>query len=84
MPDIEFTADEKRVLSGRLKQYCGDELGVELGQFDAEFLLDFITQQLGPCFYNKGLQDARTVLAMHLDKVDDALYDIEKPTDLTR
>ncbi|EOZ0912916.1 DUF2164 family protein, partial [Klebsiella quasipneumoniae] len=37
---------------------------LELEQFDAEFFVDFIAQELGPLFYNAGIEEAiRTHLA---------------------
>jgi uncharacterized protein (DUF2164 family) len=37
---------------------------LELEQFDAEFFVDFIAKELGPLFYNAGIEEAiRTHLA---------------------
>ncbi|MBC7667541.1 MAG: DUF2164 family protein, partial [Gemmatimonadaceae bacterium] len=40
------------------------------------FLLDFISEQMGPYYYNQGVQDAQQLFR---DKLDDAVYEIEKP-----
>ena len=56
---IEFTRDEKALLVSRLQLYFSEELDAKLGQFDAEFLLDFITAELGAYYYNRGLHDAQ-------------------------
>lgn len=80
MSDIEFSTAEKSVLVGKLKTYLSDELSVDIGQFDAEFLLDFISRELGAYYYNKGLSDAQGVFAAKMADVDDALYEIEQPT----
>ncbi|EMO3753131.1 TPA: DUF2164 family protein, partial [Klebsiella pneumoniae] len=31
---------------------------LELEQFDAEFFVDFIAKELGPLFYNAGIEEA--------------------------
>ncbi|SVD13025.1 uncharacterized protein METZ01_LOCUS365879, partial [marine metagenome] len=46
MSDIAFTREEKDALVARLQRYFDDELSVELGQFDGEFLLDFISKEM--------------------------------------
>ncbi|MGJ8670347.1 MAG: DUF2164 domain-containing protein [Oceanococcus sp.] len=76
---IELSADEKERVVRKIKRYFTDELNQEIGQFDAEFLLDFFAEEIGPAFYNHGLHDARAVLAAKLEDIDDALYHIEKP-----
>lgn len=78
MNEITFTREEKDALVAKLQRYCDDELNMELGQFDAEFLLDFISKEMGATFYNKGISDARAVVASRLQVIDEELYAIEK------
>ncbi|QTH64018.1 DUF2164 domain-containing protein [Psychrosphaera ytuae] len=78
MAKIEFTQQQKDTIVERLQDYMGSELDVELGQFDAEFLLDFITKELGGHFYNKGIEDARTVFEKRVQSIDEDLYAIEQ------
>ena len=80
MTDIEFSKEEKEALVTKLQRYFADELGQQLGRFDAEFLLDFFARQMGAAFYNRGLHDARAILAKRLDELSEAIYELEKPT----
>lgn len=80
MEKMEFTADEKRELVDRIKRYLADELDLEVGSFDAEFLLDFVTNELGAYFYNRGLYDAQALFAQKVDEFADAVYELERPT----
>ena len=84
MSKIEFTKEEKELIVQKIKLYFNDELDQEIGQFDAEFLLDFFSEEIGPRFYNQGLRDARAVLESKLENIDEALYEIEKPTEFSR
>jgi uncharacterized protein (DUF2164 family) len=84
MHGIEFSSDEKAVLVARLKRYLEDELDQEIGQFEAGFLLDFISRELGAYYYNRGLNDAQALIAKRLDDINDAIYEIEMPTELSR
>ena len=78
MAKIEFDQQQKEVMVTRLQDYMASELDVELGQFDAEFLLDFISNELGGHFYNKGIQDARAVFEQRVQSIDEDLYAIEQ------
>jgi uncharacterized protein (DUF2164 family) len=80
MADIEFSKAEKDAIVQKIQDYLNDELDVEIGQFDAEFLLDFFSKEVGAYYYNQGLQDARAVISAKLIDVDEAIYEIEKPT----
>lgn len=78
MTQIQFTQEEKSAIVERIKQYFSNELKQEIGQFDAEFLLDFFAEELGAYFYNRGLYDARQVFENTVAAVDEAIYAIEK------
>ncbi len=84
MPKIEFTRDEKERIVDQVQRYFEKELDQDLGQFDAEFLLDFFSEKMGPFYYNKGLADARSVLQNKLEDIDEAIYEIEQPIEFTR
>lgn len=78
MAEIEFPAQQKQQLVQKLQKYMSDELEVELGQFDADFLLDFISKEMGKHYYNQGLYDAQTVLADRMDSLVEVIYQLEK------
>lgn len=84
MPQIEFSKDEKAVLVGRLQRYFNDELDHEIGQFDADFLLDFIAKEMGAYFYNQGLADAQTVVEKRMQDVTEGIYELEQPVTFNR
>ncbi|MGF1696468.1 DUF2164 domain-containing protein [Vibrio lamellibrachiae] len=81
MTEIEFTNQQKQAMSENLQKYLESEFDVELGQFDAEFLFDHICKHFGPAFYNKGLQDAQTILEKKVMDITDEIYQIEKISD---
>lgn len=83
MSKIEFSKEERALLVERLQNYFREEMDQDLGRFPAEFLLDFIIEDLGPYFYNRGLYDARAVLMKQMDAITDGIYDIEKVTDFS-
>ncbi|WP_163133819.1 DUF2164 domain-containing protein [Agarivorans sp. Alg241-V36] len=80
MSKIEFSSEQKNALVSKIQDYCEQQLDLEVGQFDAEFLLDFFSEEVGAYYYNQGLQDAQTVVQNRIDSIADELYEIEKPT----
>jgi len=81
---IEFSDIEKAAIVGKIKLYFRDELDQDIAQFDAEFLLDFFSEEVGAYYYNRGLSDAKLILEQKLESITDAFYEIEKPTDFIR
>ena len=84
MTDITFSKEEKALIVRKIQLYFSEELKQQIGQFDAEFLIDFVSQELGSYFYNRGLYDAQAALSAKLEDIQDAIYQLEQPTDFKR
>lgn len=82
MSKIEFSREEKEVIGKKIRMYFTEELDQEIGQFDAEFLLDFFAEEIGPFLYNRGLLDAQTILESRIEDISQAIYEIELPTNM--
>jgi len=78
--NIVFSPEQKAHLVHKVKAWFDRELGEEIGQFDAEFLLEFFGKEIGAFYYNKGLQDAASVIESQTDAMKEALYTMEEPT----
>ena len=84
MSEIKFTKDEKDIITKKIQLYFKEELNQEMGQFDAQFLLDFFSEEVGSFFYNRGLYDAQAILENRLEHISDAIYELEKITELRK
>ena len=84
MSEIKFSKEEIKILTKKIQLYFSEELDCEIGQFDSQFLLDFISEQIGPYYYNRGLYDAQSVLENRMESISDAIYDIEKITEFRK
>jgi len=82
--EIEFSKDERDLICRRIQLYFREELQQALGQFDAGFLLDLFAEEIGSWFYNRGLYDAQAVLESRMESVAEAIYELEKSTELAR
>ncbi len=78
MSKIKFTKEETESMVRKLQTYFSTELDQDIGQFDAEFLLDFFSQEIGAHYYNRGLFDARAIFESKIEAIDDEIYAIEK------
>ena len=79
---IQFSVEEKALLVPKIKMYLKDELGQDIGNFDAEFLLDFFSEEIGVYFYNRGIRDSLDMLDSRIEEVKESIYTLEKPTKL--
>jgi uncharacterized protein (DUF2164 family) len=76
---IEFSKKEKEIMIQKVKMYFREELTQEIGNFDAEFLIDFFAEEIGGFFYNRGLYDAETLISEKVLEISDLLLQLEKP-----
>ena len=76
---IEFSKENKEEIIAKIKIHFQEELDQELGGFDAEFLLDFFTKEIGGYFYNQALADVYTLLENQMELMADTIYELEKP-----
>ena len=79
MSPIKFSQAEKSLLIDKLQRYFSRELDQDLEQFDADFLLDFFTKELGAIYYNRGLFDAQTLMSEKLELIAEQIVELELP-----
>ena len=80
MSTIKFSVAEKDQIVDKVKIYFRDQLDQEIGSFDAEFLIDFFSKEVGAYFYNQGLYDAQVLLNEKTEEIGYLIQDLEKPT----
>lgn len=78
MSEIKFSRAQKTAMVAKVQQYFDRELDQDIGDFDAEFLLDFFSRQIGGYYYNQGLDDAQTALAIQMDNINEAIDVLQK------
>ena len=78
MKELKLDKDVRARLTAQIQRYLDDELDLEIGNMDAEFLIDFLSGSLGTYFYNLGLKDAQALFARKADDVTDEIYAMER------
>ncbi|MBY0097062.1 DUF2164 domain-containing protein [Mesobacillus maritimus] len=71
---FELPKSTKEEMAAAIQTYFMEERGEELGDLAAVLMLDFITEKLGPTFYNLGVQDSYRFMSQKLED----LFEIEK------
>jgi uncharacterized protein (DUF2164 family) len=82
MARIALDKDTLERLSRMISAHMKDELDLDVGRFEALELLDFLTETLGPHYYNQGLYDAQALFRGRVDDIIEAIHGIEKPVKL--
>lgn len=78
MKPIQFSREETADITARLRTYFRDELEMDLAALPAEMLLDFLSREIGPFFYNRALYDAQAVVAKKAEDIGEALAGLER------
>lgn len=79
MKKIAFSREEKRALVLKVRDYFDTEIDHPIGDIGAEMLIDFLQEDIGAFYYNKGLRDAQTALRQQIESFDDTIYALERP-----
>ena len=79
---IELSREARQAASAGLRQVLAEELDVEVGALQADLILDRVILDLGPILYNLAINDARAVIAARAEDMDEALYGLQRQTDL--
>ena len=74
----EFSKDQKDRMASKVKQYFSEELQQDIGSFEAEFLIDFLADEIGPYFYNRGLADAMSLFTEKMGELDYQVQELEQ------
>lgn len=84
MTDVTFSPADRAHLIQKLQTYMDTELKIDIGRFDAEFLLDFVSREFGAYYYNQGLYDAQAVVTSRVTELGEAIAMLERTTEPRR
>lgn len=73
MAAIDLSLDEKNALRDKLVDYCAKHFDLDLEQFDAEFFADFVVEELGPLFFNAGVDAAVRTHIQYCDRIQEEM-----------
>ena len=77
---INISRKNKDKITQDLQEWFRKNLDQEIGNLDAEFLLDYFTENLGGFYYNQALSDVHSLIAEKTESLADSIYDLMKDT----
>ncbi len=80
MAVFTFSRPEKTAITLKIQEYFREELDQEIGNLQAGLFLNFIAEEIGPFFYNKGVQDSQSALRKRIDELTETIDSLQKPT----
>ena len=79
MSEIKLSKDASERIVAKIKNYFNDEFEIDIGSFEAEFLIEFFIKELSPPLYNQGLSDAHSVFTEKSEELGYLIQELEKP-----
>jgi len=67
---FDIDRDERADAIARIRAYFERERDEPLGELGATLIFEFVRDELGPLFYNLGLDDARALIARSMDSLE--------------
>ena len=79
MAEIKLSREQRRGAIAAIQRYYEEERGESVGELAAMLFLDFLVEEIGEIFYNKGVDDAQVLLRRQWSALDDELEVIKMP-----
>lgn len=67
---IQLNADTRKQAITSLQRYFDLNMEEKLGNLQADALLDFLLEEIGPSIYNRAVSDAQTLLQTRVQELD--------------
>ncbi|OCA90606.1 hypothetical protein A8F94_01630 [Bacillus sp. FJAT-27225] len=76
---LNFTKEQKEQLIYDIQRFFLQKRDEKLGNLEAEELLEFFKEKLGPHYFNEGVAQARRTVMDRALLIEEDLYALEKP-----
>jgi uncharacterized protein (DUF2164 family) len=76
---MKLKKEEREYMVDRIKEYFELEKGEVIGDLAAEQWVHMLSEEMGPFFYNKGVDDARQMVEQKVLNIDEDLRSLERP-----
>lgn len=75
---LELDAAQQQAALQVLKRFLEDRFELELGSFEVQEVLDLISREIAPHYYNKAIADTQVLLADRFASLESDLWALEK------
>jgi len=77
-PILMLNPDQEALAVDKLKRLFLDRFELELGSFEVTEVLEFLTTEIAPLYYNKAVADVQEVLHDRFASIEIDLWALEK------
>ncbi|HVZ77919.1 MAG TPA: DUF2164 domain-containing protein [Gemmatimonadaceae bacterium] len=74
---ITLSPDATRQLKASIQRYVAEQLDLDIGDLQADLLLDFIVREAGPAIYNQAIADAQAFMRDRVADLESVCYEPE-------
>lgn len=74
---VELDKDAKARAVKAIQKHFEERRDEEIGNLEAQFLLDLLLEQVGPAIYNRAIRDAQALMQDKLVDLDGELFEPE-------
>ncbi len=74
---MTFPSEAKQAAIASLKRYFAEHWDLDIGDLKADLLLDYVTRELGPLYYNAAISDAQTYLRDRVADLEGVCFEKE-------
>ncbi|UUY09863.1 DUF2164 domain-containing protein [Pseudomonas sp. J452] len=78
VPLLELEGPQQQVALQVLGRFLEDRFELELGSFEVQEVLDLISRDIAPHYYNKAISDVQAVLSDRFASLESDLWALEK------
>lgn len=78
MAKIVLDRAVREALARKVVRELKDEFDAEIAPMDGQRLIDFLSETLGPAWYNQGLRDAQAAVQAKVDDIAEAIAGLER------
>ncbi|MBB1518954.1 DUF2164 domain-containing protein [Aquipseudomonas guryensis] len=78
IPQLELEGPQQQTALQVLGRFLEDRFELELGSFEVQEVLDLISRDIAPHYYNKAISDVQAVLSDRFASLESDLWALEK------
>lgn len=78
-PAITISSEARAQAIASIRRYVAEQLELEVGDLQADFLLRYVLEEIGPTVYNQAIVDARAFFEERAADLDATCYRAEFP-----
>ena len=78
IPQLGLEGPQQQAALQALGRFLEDRFELELGSFEVQEVLDLITRDIAPHYYNKAISDVQAVLSDRFASLESDLWALEK------